>query len=118
MTTVENPIPQGETNTMAIVSLIAGIVAVISLIGSFCLPCTIIIGVIAGAIGAITGFISKKQITESAGGQTGNGLAVGGIITSLIGGVGSILSFILTLAITGLIFGSRLLFPLLENSGF
>ncbi len=115
MTDYQAPIQQGESNVMAIVSLIAGIIGIISLLVSFCLPCTVLIGLIAGAAGAIMGFISKKQIEESGGAQTGRGLAVAGIITGLVGGVGSLIAIILTLVITGLVAGTGLLFPILEG---
>lgn len=59
------------TNTMAVVSLIAGIcgLTVVPFIGSI--------------VGAITGHMAKRQIAET--GEEGSGLATGGLVTSYIG---------------------------------
>ncbi len=64
--------PTTETNTMAIVSLIASIAS------------WVIIPGLGGIIGVICGIMARNQIKASMGRQTGNGLALGGII---VGGV-------------------------------
>jgi hypothetical protein len=118
MSQYQEPVPQAQSNTMAIISMIAGIVGVLSLLLSFCVPCTLLIAILAGAAGAIMGFVGKKQIEESGGAQTGRGLAIAGIITGLISGVGGLISLILTFIISGLIVGTGLLFPILEGGGY
>jgi len=71
------PTPQAtagpSTNTMALVSLIAGIagLTIFPFIGSI--------------VAVITGNIGRKEIVASAGGQTGDGLALAGLIMGWIG---------------------------------
>jgi len=104
---------QSQTNAMAIVSLIAGIIGGISLLGALCFPCTIFISLLTGPLAAILGFLGKKKIDESQGREIGRGLAVGGIVTGLISGVGAIIIVILMLAAIGLSAG--FLFPFMEG---
>lgn len=73
----------GKTNTMAIISLITGILSVIVLLLSFCIPCGGFISLILGIAGAVTGFLARKRIDESAGAETGRGMAIAGLITGL-----------------------------------
>jgi len=62
-----------RTSTMAIISLIAGILGFVQI-----LP---IIGPIAAII---TGHIAKKEIKNSAGTVTGNGLATAGLVLGYV----------------------------------
>ena len=75
--TVANPAPQTtpgtKTNTMALVSLIAGI------LGLTLFP---FLGSIAAVI---TGNIARKEIVASAGAETGDGMAMAGVIMGWIG---------------------------------
>lgn len=74
-----------RTNSMAIVSLVMGIASLVAC------PLT-------GIVGVITGYSAKRQIRESAGREQGEGLAIAGIITSIIGIVviiGIVLFFVL-----------------------
>ena len=80
--------PATRTSTMAIVSLIAGIV------GLTLLP---IIGSIAAVI---TGYMARKEIRASAGAISGDGMALAGLIMGWIGVV---------LSIVGLCIGCLLL---------
>lgn len=63
----------GQTNTLAIVSLVS------ALVGCLCMPA---LGSIAGII---TGFVALSQINASNGGQKGRELAIGGIVVSFLG---------------------------------
>jgi len=65
--------PQPKPNGMAIASLVTGILAVP---GICCWP----IGLVLGALGVIFGFVGRKQIQGSGGVQTGDGMALAGII--------------------------------------
>lgn len=76
-----------KTNTSAIISLVTGI-------------CAIFICPLTGIVGLITGFKARREIRESNGTETGDGLAVGGIITSLIGIVVVGMAFAAILAVT------------------
>lgn len=71
------PTPQAaagpSTNTMALVSLIAGIV------GLTILP------FVGSIVAVITGNIGRKEIAASAGAQTGDGMALAGLIMGWIG---------------------------------
>jgi hypothetical protein len=65
--------PVAETSSMAIISLIA------SIAGLFIFP-------LAGSIvGIITGNMAKKEILESGGMKTGEGLAQAGVIIGWVG---------------------------------
>lgn len=72
------PAPQ-ETNTLAIVSLVASILSWVGLFG------------LGGIIGLVCGIIARNQIRDSAGRQTGDGIAIAGIV---LGGVNVVLSCI------------------------
>lgn len=110
-------LPQKQTNAMAIISLIAGIIGVISLLVALCpmTSCTIFVSLLTGPLGALLGFLGKKQIDESQDGQMGRGLAIGGIVTGLISGIGAIIIIVLWLAVIGLSAGTGVLFPFLEG---
>jgi hypothetical protein len=76
-----------KTSGLAIASLITGILSI--------LACPVF-----GIVGLITGFMAKKSIRESNGAETGDGLATGGIVTSLIGVVLIGLAFVAIFAVT------------------
>lgn len=75
--TVASPAPQtapgAKTNTMALISLIAGI------LGLTIFP---FLGSIAAVI---TGSMARKEITASAGAETGDGMAMAGLVMGWIG---------------------------------
>ena len=81
-----------QTNSLAIVSLVAGIVSY------FLLP-------LIGAVTAIiTGGIAKRQIRESSGQMKGRGMANWGIILGWINiGLGLVIACIIVLVVTGII---------------
>lgn len=68
-----NPVPATRTSTMAIISLIAGIAGVVQI-----LP---VIGPLAAII---TGHLAKKEIKNSNGMITGNGMATTGLILGYV----------------------------------
>lgn len=76
-----------RTSGMAIASLVTGILSIAA--------CPLF-----GIIGLITGFMAKRQIRESNGAETGDGLATGGIVTSIIGLFVIGLVFVAILAVT------------------
>ncbi len=115
MSDIYETTPQGKSNPMAIISLISGILSIVILLAGICLPCVMVLSLIFGPLGAILGFISKKKIAESSGEQTGSGLAVGGIVTGLIGTVGAVVAVILFIASVGLIAGTGLMYPEILN---
>jgi hypothetical protein len=85
-----NPQPTTRTSTTAIISLIAGIVGFLQI-----LP---VIGPLAAVI---TGHMAKKEIKNSGGMVTGNGMATTGLILGYISlalGVCAICIFVLTFA--------------------
>lgn len=111
MTYQESPVPHTQTSTMAIISLVAGILAVICTI-LFCLPCTLILAFIFSLAAAVLGFISLSQIKNSEGALTGRGLAIGGLIAGLVSLVGAILLSFIGIGLSLPAF----LIPLLESS--
>ncbi|MEA2349054.1 MAG: hypothetical protein QOG62_2841 [Thermoleophilaceae bacterium] len=73
---------QPKNSTLAIVSLVTGIIGILPCCWGFFL---------FGLVGLITGFIAKGQIEGSNGAQTGRGMAVAGMI---LGGVAVALGII------------------------
>jgi hypothetical protein len=74
----------GGTNPFAIASLVTGILSI--------LCCWAFgVGIVLGGAGLALGFFGKQQIAESGGTQTGDPLALAGMIT---GGVGIALSLL------------------------
>ena len=67
---------QPSTSGLAIAALIVGVVSL--LFAVFIFP----LGLIGGVIGAILGFIARGKIRRGEAG--GNGIALGGIVTSLL----------------------------------
>ncbi|MBE2250089.1 MAG: DUF4190 domain-containing protein [Myxococcus sp.] len=77
------PAPGGQTNTLAIVSLVSG------LVGCLCLPA------LGSLTGIITGFVALSQINAANGGQKGRELAIGGIVVSFLGCFGWLAYFVI-----------------------
>ena len=69
-----------KTNSLAITSLVLGIVSIPM---AFCYGAGILFGIAA----FITGLIARRQIEESAGTQSGNGMAITGMVLGGIIGV-------------------------------
>jgi uncharacterized protein DUF4190/zinc ribbon protein len=84
---VAPPVPI-KTNTNAVVSLVTGILSIVFT----CFP--------LGIVGLACGVIGKRQIRESNGTESGNGIATAGIITSIIGILTLVLIVVLILAVT------------------
>jgi len=113
MTDFQESVSTGQTSSLAIVNLGASIFSVLSLLLSLCLPCGLrFIALALGAVGAITGFISKKRIDESAGLQTGRKMALSGMILGL---VSFVVSLILIVVFTLFVAGAGLLVPFYED---
>lgn len=86
-----------KTNTLAIISLVLGILSVLFLILSFC--GFGYFSLIFGLPAAILGFMARKQIDGSRGTETGRGLAIAGLITGTI----SVVVWLIILIFTGLL---------------
>jgi hypothetical protein len=89
-----------SNNTLAIVSLIVGIVALLS---SCCLSfmgffgiCSAVLGIVAVVLGAI----GINQISKSGGMQTGKGMAIAGIV---MGAVSILLPICVNIILVGLL---------------
>jgi hypothetical protein len=82
---------QPKTNTLAIISLICGILSLPLLFCCYGMPFNL--------IGLVTGIIALSQTKGDPEGQTGRGLAIGGIATSLLSLVGSVLMLVFAIAI-------------------
>ena len=87
MNTQFAPQPSGRTantNTLAIISLVTGILGILTTCPTFFVP---FVGLCSGVLSAgalITGFISKNQITHQSGNEQGKGMAVAGIVLGLV----------------------------------
>jgi hypothetical protein len=71
------PAQQTKTNTLAIISLVLGI---LSLPLFFCYG----VGLLVGIPAFILGLVARNQINNSGGTETGSGLAIAGIILGAI----------------------------------
>lgn len=85
---VASPAP---SNTLALISMIVGIVGAVA-------SCACFVSVPAGVAAVIMGFIGRAQIDRSGGTQRGRGMALAGIITGGIGAAIGLLFIILWLA--------------------
>ena len=113
---------QPETNKMAITSAIsAGVAWVIGGLGTCAMTfvfaplaiCTGIVFVIGDLAAMITGYLGRNQIRDSGGAQTGEGLAMTGLV---LGGIGTVLTICIICMVPVLIFGgTALLGPVIDN---
>jgi len=91
---------QGKTNTLAVVSLVTGIV------GWVAMP------VVASLAAIVTGHMARKQIRERHGTETGDGLALAGLVLgylSLVFGIiGIVFAVLMIVGTIGLGFLSAL----------
>jgi hypothetical protein len=74
-----------STNGLAIASMVLGIVWVLGL---------------GSVLAVIFGFVSRKQIRESGGRQTGDGMAIAGLVLGFIGIAGAVVWIIAAVAIS------------------
>ncbi|ATD69997.1 MULTISPECIES: DUF4190 domain-containing protein [Gordonia] len=81
--------PQKSTNGKAIGALICGIVALVML--AACFPLALPLGI----AGVVLGFMSRREVEQSAGNQTGAGMGLAGIITGALGILGAIVWIVL-----------------------
>jgi hypothetical protein len=80
----------GQNKTLAIVSLVLGILSI---------PCC---GVLTGVPAVIVGFIAKSKINSNPSEYGGAGLALGGIITGVLGTIIGIILLIVQIFLGGL----------------
>ena len=97
---MQSPPPAaGQSQTLAIVSLVLGILS--------CLCC---FSIITGPIAAILGFMARGKATKDPAHFGGAGLAIGGIITGVIGilvGIGQLIYVALNFALIMAQMGAR-----------
>lgn len=67
-----------QNSVMAIIALVAGIVSIPAM-------CCYGVGVVPGIAGVVLGFLGRKEIRESNGTKTGDGMALAGLITGAVG---------------------------------
>ena len=79
----------GKTNGMAIGALCTGIASILFAC------CCAGLGIVAGGVGVTLGIIARKQIKER--NESGDGMALAGLITGAVGAALSVLSFIVGL---------------------
>ena len=87
------PVPPPPTSSKAITSLVLGIVALF-----FC-------GFLLGIPAIIVGMSARKEIRQSDGAVSGDGLAIGGIVTGLLGTLWSLVVGVILVSL--LAFGSE-----------
>lgn len=81
------------TNTLAIVSLVAGVLS------------WVFFPVIGAIVGVVTGHMARSEIKASLGAQSGDGLAIAGLILSYINLATTCVSLLLVLLFFGGMFG-------------
>jgi hypothetical protein len=81
------PPPSPPTSTKATLSLVLG------LVGLLCC------GLLAGIPAILLGFAARKEVKDSGGAVTGDGLALGGIITGAIAVLWSLLAVVAVVAV-------------------
>jgi hypothetical protein len=69
--------PPAKRSTLAVVSLICGVVGMIA-------TCFCGLGVAVGIAGIVTGFLARREIARSDGRVSGAGFALGGIIAGAL----------------------------------
>jgi hypothetical protein len=87
---------QPGQNTVAIVSLITGIVSILCCFANFAIPGASCLGLVLAITAVVTGIIGMKKAKEMNG--QGHGLALGGLI---LGGVQVLISIILIIVSLG-----------------
>jgi len=99
------PPPAGSknTNTLALISLIASGIGILTLLLSLCSWCLGLFPLIFNIAGAVMGFLARKKIDESGGVQSGRKMAVAGMIMGLVGAVLSIIMIVLSIIFSGLL---------------
>ena len=80
-------VPNPPTSNQAIWSLVCGILTIL-------LGWVFGLGICVGPVAIILGAQAKKRINESGGSLTGDGLAIGGIVTGSIGLAFSVISLV------------------------
>lgn len=108
-TPFQSPVAGQQSQTLAIASLICGIISLLAIVGSI-IP---LVGIICGlasfalAIAAIvTGFLARSRAAQNPAQYGGSGLALGGIITGGLTLAGMIIMIILGLAL-GVLFSMQ-----------
>jgi hypothetical protein len=100
-------VPAQKTNNWAIISLLSGILSFpLACCGFFVFPLASCIALPLGIVAIALGFIARREIKASQGEQTGDGLALAGIILGAIWVVLFVLSCcaIVGLSLTGVAF--------------
>ena len=83
---MQSPPPAaGQNKTLAIISLVCGILGLTVCCGSF----------IVSLVGLILGFMAKGKANSDPAHYGGSGLALGGIITGALGLIGSLIAVII-----------------------
>lgn len=94
------------TNTMAIVSLVAGVLS------------WVFFPILGSIVGVITGHMARGEIKASLGAQSGDGLAIAGLILSYINLIMSCVSVLLVVLFFGGMFGLSACAILAESASF
>ena len=89
--------PAQKSNSLALFSLIAGILSVGLGFLSLCIPCLCAFPLILGIISAVLGFLGKKKIDESGVPDSSRKMAVAGMILGIVGVGFSVVAAVISL---------------------
>jgi hypothetical protein len=100
--------PAAPTHPLAITSLVLGIVGILGVIGTFVVGVTLIAG-ICSPFAIWLGLRSKREIRQNPQSYSGEGVAIGGFVTGIVGlvlGVLVLLAIVAFVAFIAVIFAS------------
>lgn len=94
-------LPPQQSNTLGLISLVAGIISIAGMLASICVGCVGVFSFLAGVAAAVMGYLSKKQIDQAGGRDADRKMANYGMILGIVGGVLSIITVVIGLLLVG-----------------
>ncbi len=91
----------GQDKTLAIISLVVGIIALLSVLPSILIWICSIVPFGLGIAAAITGFLARSRANANPSQYSGGGLGMFGLILGVLSVIGSVLAVVLTFVLIG-----------------
>ncbi len=111
----ENINPTRPTNSLCVAGMVCGILSLASLFACSCITplIGIIIALVFGALGLFLGLAGKKQVAANHQSESGDGMAIAGIVTGAIGCAIALALLLIFLAVVVFGLGFAFLTPFL-----